>query len=79
MPKKLKCWKKEKWDKDGRWHNIKKHKEISISHGFAGVRHIFYQPDTRKAPSGSRTIKVVKTKSQALKFTKSYMRKHDKC
>ena len=79
MVKKLKCWKREKWDKDGRWFNKKKHKEIAIGHGFAGVRHIFYQPNTLKAPSGSRTIKVVKTKSQALSFAKSYMRKHDKC
>lgn len=76
---KFKCWKKDKWDKDGRWSNIRKHKEIAIGHAFAGVRHIFYTPDTRKTPSGSRTLKVVKTKSQAINFVKSYMQRHNRC
>ena len=73
------CWKRDKWDKEGRWSNIKKHKEISIGDGFAGVRHIFYNPTTLRAPSGSRTIKVVKTKKEALKFVKKFMKKHNKC
>ena len=79
MMTKLKCWIKAKWDKNGRWNNIKKHKEIAIGQGFAGVRHIFYNKNTLKAPSQSNTLKVVKTKREAISFVKRFMKKHDRC
>lgn len=72
----LKDWKKEKYNKNGGWFSLKSKKRISIGDKFAGVIHIFYNADRFQAPSGSHTIKVVKTRKQALKFAKQYMRKH---
>ena len=50
------------------FYNAKDHyNTLHISDGLTGVYHIMYD--------GS-TLKVVKTKSQALRFAKAYMRKH---
>lgn len=72
----LKDWKKDKWDKKGRWSNLKKHQEISIGDNFAGVIHVFINKNTLKAPSQSNTLEVVKTKKQALSYARRYMKKH---
>ena len=82
MPEKLKCWKKDfmggNVDLDyGILYIPKKHEKTSVG---------IYKERTKKShivsvfrQFKSEIKKDFKSKSQALKFAKSYMRKHDKC
>ena len=78
MAKKLKCWRKTRDDEFARVH-LNKNKKIGVSVESplkSTLKHDFvvYFGNVERA-----SAKEFKTKSQANKFAKSYMKKHDKC
>jgi hypothetical protein len=79
MEKKLKCWKKVYDKKDGvvyRMGEGKKKTFIQIIPSYK-TKDTYFVEEVN--PSIGRTLKITKTKSQAIKFVNSYMKKHDKC
>ena len=83
MTKKLKCWKKTLNETNlVHFYNKKNRKRLRLESVF-----INNAPNEWQIRSGGfsfgKTGKVIKhsikTKSQALKFAKSYMKKHNKC
>jgi len=94
MPKKLKCWRKTINQKDSLWWQVGINKEnpkylpekwITIQEQTPYIKKEFGYSWQVRTPTriNSKTIygksKFFKTKSSALKFAHSYMRKHNTC